>query len=222
MEIWGLMRVLEDRVDDIFGDRLVCLGLQGSYARGEATEESDIDAVLILDEVSMDDIHKYREMLKWLPHRDRVNGFVSGKRELENWERSELFNFCKDTEIIRGSLEFAEKLVGPEDVRRTVRIGACNLYRNTMYCAMHERSMGALLPLYKAAFFVLRSHFYAENGIYLHSHRELMECMTGAQRQLLHDAAAVRNGTETDEFDDLIQRLLQVSSDLISRCGEPA
>ena len=32
-----------------FGDRVRFIGLQGSYGRGEATESSDIDMVLLLD-----------------------------------------------------------------------------------------------------------------------------------------------------------------------------
>ncbi|NCA92915.1 nucleotidyltransferase domain-containing protein, partial [bacterium] len=36
-------------VKDTFGQRIVCAGIQGSCARGEATEKSDIDVVVILD-----------------------------------------------------------------------------------------------------------------------------------------------------------------------------
>ncbi|NLD32346.1 MAG: nucleotidyltransferase domain-containing protein, partial [Trichococcus flocculiformis] len=35
--------------EDTFGDRVWFVGLQGSYARGEAMESSDIDVVFILD-----------------------------------------------------------------------------------------------------------------------------------------------------------------------------
>ena len=34
-----------------FGERLVFVGLQGSFRRGEAKEGSDIDAVTVLDEL---------------------------------------------------------------------------------------------------------------------------------------------------------------------------
>lgn len=219
MEIWSLMKVLEDRVDDMFGDRLVCLGLQGSYARGEATEESDFDAVLILDTVTMSDIQSYREILRWLPHRDKVCGFVSGRDELVNWDRADLIQFCMDTKVIRGSVDFARKLIQPEDIRRAVHVGACNLYHGAMHAAMHQRSMGSLAELYKALFFVMRSHLYAQNGLYINSHREIAECLTGLQRQAMNDANAYKNGVETDDFDTLVERLLLLSSDLICKYG---
>lgn len=46
-----------------FGDRIICLGLQGSYGRGEQTSTSDIDVVVILDRVSFSDLQTYRNIL---------------------------------------------------------------------------------------------------------------------------------------------------------------
>ena len=43
-----------------FSDRVWFVGMQGSYARGEATQNSDIDMVVILDEVSASDIATYK------------------------------------------------------------------------------------------------------------------------------------------------------------------
>ena len=40
---------LRDRFRDAFGDRLHQLVLYGSYARGDATPESDIDVLVVLD-----------------------------------------------------------------------------------------------------------------------------------------------------------------------------
>lgn len=219
MEIWSLMKMLEYRIDEVFGDRLVCLGLQGSYARGEATEYSDIDAVLILDTISMDDLRQYREILRWLPHRDKVYGFVGGKRELENWDRAELFQFCNDTQVIRGNLDFALKLVNPKDVKRSVLTGACNIYQGAVQSAVQDRHMETMIPLYKSVFFVLRAHYYAMNGIYISSHRELAECLDGLSRQVMRDAIALRHGEATDDFDALAERLIKLSSDLIDRYG---
>ena len=59
-----------------FGDRVWFVGLQGSYGRGEATETSDIDLVVILDELSASDIQTYHDMLEALPHRDLICGFL--------------------------------------------------------------------------------------------------------------------------------------------------
>jgi len=50
-----------------FGERIYFVGLQGSYGRGEATEKSDIDVVVILDELTAEDIKTYSNMIDTLP-----------------------------------------------------------------------------------------------------------------------------------------------------------
>ena len=42
----------------------------------------DIDAVLILDEFTPEDLRRYRHMLDTLPEREKICGFVSGREEL--------------------------------------------------------------------------------------------------------------------------------------------
>ena len=80
-------------LNETFANRVWFVGLQGSYGRGEATETSDIDIVVILDQLSVTDIQKYNAMLDTLPNRELICGFVSGKDELLTWEPSDLFSF---------------------------------------------------------------------------------------------------------------------------------
>jgi hypothetical protein len=50
----NVMAALKDakaRLRAAFGERLVSVKLFGSYARGEATERSDVDVLVVLDEV---------------------------------------------------------------------------------------------------------------------------------------------------------------------------
>ena len=45
----GFLDALRDRLAAHYGDRLVRAVLFGSYARGEATEESDVDVLVVLE-----------------------------------------------------------------------------------------------------------------------------------------------------------------------------
>ena len=74
------------RLSETFANRVWFVGLQGSYGRGEATETSDIDIVVILDELSATDIQTYNDILDTLSHRELICGFLSGKKEIMNWE----------------------------------------------------------------------------------------------------------------------------------------
>lgn len=90
IEITEFIKKYMAALDQAFPDRVWFAGLQGSYGRGEATEASDIDMVVILDQLSASDIHTYDAMLDTLPCRELICGFLSGRQELENWEPSEL------------------------------------------------------------------------------------------------------------------------------------
>lgn len=83
-----------NKIEQAFFNRVWFIGLQGSYGRNEATETSDIDVVVILDEMRVNDLKTYRDMLDTLPNRELVCGFISGKNELLNWEPSALQIGC--------------------------------------------------------------------------------------------------------------------------------
>ena len=51
------------------------------------------------------DLQKYRDMLDTLPNRNLICGFVCAKKELLNWEPSDLFQFYYDTTPIKGTLD---------------------------------------------------------------------------------------------------------------------
>ena len=120
-------------INEAFGERVWFAGLQGSYGRGEANDTSDIDIVVILDELSSSDIQTYNAMLDSLPNRELICGFVSGKDELLNWEPSDLFQFYYDTAPIQGSLDELLMVIDEAAVSRAIKIGACNIYHGCVH-----------------------------------------------------------------------------------------
>lgn len=124
IDITAWMKSFLQTLDETFGSRVWFVGLQGSYGRGEATEASDIDIVVILDELSAVDIQTYNTMLDVLPHREMICGFLSGKDDIMNWEPSDLFQFYYDTTPIRGSLDELLEVIDEGSVNRAIKIGA--------------------------------------------------------------------------------------------------
>ena len=61
--IENFMNIFLNVLNDTFRERVWFVGLQGSYGRDEATETSDIDVVVIIDELSAMDIQTYNDML---------------------------------------------------------------------------------------------------------------------------------------------------------------
>ena len=56
IDLW--LTEFQTRLDETFTNRIYFLGLQGSYARGEATASSDLDVVVIFDELTPADLQK--------------------------------------------------------------------------------------------------------------------------------------------------------------------
>ena len=112
LELESWMDACAAAVERAFGDRVRCVGLQGSRGRGEAGPDSDIDVVLVLDVLMAEDLDRYEAVLDTLPHRELVCGFVSGWEELRRWERGDLFQLLSDTRVCRGSLDGLRELYG--------------------------------------------------------------------------------------------------------------
>ncbi|HWP21105.1 MAG TPA: nucleotidyltransferase domain-containing protein [Candidatus Cryosericum sp.] len=208
-------------VESAFGARIVCAGIQGSRARGEATPSSDIDTVLILDELTIEDLSVYRALLQTLPDAGLICGFVSGKAELACWEPYELVSFYFDTLPLRGDLEFLRPNLTAEAARMAVHSGACGIYHACCHNVLFDRSAEALLSLYKAAFFVLRAKAFFETGEFFRREDELLQRLCAADRAVLVRRAALAkqapNEKKLAEESDL---LLQWSGALIREYAE--
>lgn len=186
------------RLTELFGERIVFFGIQGSYARGEAGKNSDIDVVVILDRVEVHDLVEYREMLDSFKEREQICGFVSGVDELANWEKGDLFQLYYDTTPIMGNLDFLK--IEREDAERALLMGACNLYHSSSHNFLHGREPKVLENQYKAALFVLRAKHYCEMGEFLRTRAELLERLTGEDREILMVSQKVDFPAEFDAY----------------------
>ena len=173
IEITAWINLFLQKLEETFGERVWFVGLQGSYSRGEATEKSDIDMVVILDEVTVSDVQNYNTMLDSLPHRELICGFLSGKKELLNWEPSDLFQFYYDTKAIKGSLDELLARVDDEAVDRAIKIGACNIYHGCVHNMLYEKNEEILKGLYKSASFVVQAICFRQTGNYIRHQSEL-------------------------------------------------
>ena len=193
-------------INEAFGDRVWFVGLQGSYGRGEATETSDIDVVVILDELSITDIHKYNAMLNTLPYRELICGFVSGKDEILNWEPSDLFQLCNDTTPIKGSLEEVLAVVDESAVNRAIKNGACNIYHGCVHNMLHEKSEDILKGLYKSAAFVIQAITFKQTGKYIRSQSDLLQIALPEEQRIINTSTYLKNGGAID-FEKMSQEL---------------
>ena len=196
INIW--MKNFLQALNETFANRVWFVGLQGSYGRGEATETSDIDVVVIMDELSVTDIQTYNDMLDTLPHRELICGFLSGKDEIMNWEPSDLFQFCHDTTAIKGSLEEVMAFIDEDAVDRAIKIGACNIYHGCVHNMLHEKSEDILRELYKSASFVVQAIAFKQTGKYIRHQKDLLEVVSLDERAIVEIFMNLKNGVKVD------------------------
>ena len=196
INVW--MNDFIQKLNNIFADRVWFVGLQGSYGRGEATESSDIDVVVILDELSAEDIHTYQDILDTLPHRELVCGFVSGKEEILNWEPSDLFQFYHGTTAIKGSLACLLPLIDNAAIDRAIKMGAGNIYHGCVHNMLHEKSEEILKGLYKAASFVVQAIVFKQTGNYFKHQNQLLQVALPDEQTIIETFLKYKNGEAVD------------------------
>ena len=198
IDITAWMQNFLQTLNETFANRVWFVGLQGSYGRGEATETSDIDVVVILDELSAMDIQTYNNMLDTMSHRELICGFLSGKKEIMNWEPSDLFQFCHDTTPIKGSLDEVMAVIDESAVNRAIKIGACNVYHGCVHNMLHEKSEDILRGLYKSASFVVQAIVFKQTGNYIKHQEELLTVATLNEQAIINTFLSLKKGGTVD------------------------
>ena len=206
-------------LNETFGDRVWFVGLQGSYGRSEATETSDIDVVVILDELSALDIAPYNAMLDSLSHRELLCGFLSGKKELLNWEHSDLFQFYYDTKPILGSLDSLLPLIDTSAVKRAIKTGACNIYHGCVHNMLYEKSEEILRGLYKSASFVIQAIAFQQTETYISHQKDLLSVVASDERVIVDTFICLKNGGAVD-FESMSETLFAWSRKWITENAE--
>ena len=218
IDIDSWMDLFLQALRDTFANRVWFVGLQGSYGRAEATDASDVDVVVILDELTADDVRAYDAMLDPLPHRELVCGFLSGKNELLHWEPSDLFQFYHDTKPIKGSLDALLPLLDRTAVERAIKIGACNIYHGCVHNMLHEKSEDILRGLYKSASFAVQAIAFRDTGTYISRQKELLPVVSADERVIAEIFLHLKNGGTVD-FDAMSDALLLWSGKWIKKTG---
>lgn len=217
IEKW--MDIFLYRLNDIFGDRVWFVGLQGSYGRGEATETSDVDVVVILDTLSTVDIQAYSAMLDTLSNRERICGFLSGKDEILNWDPSDLFQFYHDTSPIQGNLDTLLERIDDMAITRAIKIGVCNIYHSCVHNMLHEKSEDVLRGLYKSASFIVQAIAFRQTGNYIRHQRDLLSVVSSNERAIIEICLNYKIG-QNPEFVCASEVLFLWSKEWIVNCKE--
>lgn len=195
-----------------FGPQLLYLGIQGSYARGEAGPGSDIDLVVILEQAGLEQLEAYRTLLDTMPHQELACGFLCGRAELAAWPAYDLLQLQLDSKPILGCLEDLLPPLPRHALTEAIAIGASTLYHGACHSFLYApENLDLLRELYKSAFFLLRLVHFARGNSYIAAGHNLLLKLNGADKEIL--ALSLRRKEFTcEEAKDLYTKLIDWSS----------
>ena len=218
MDAFAWAEDAKDRLEAEFGERLRFVGLQGSRARGEAREGSDVDLVVLLDGVGADDLARYRAIVRSMPDSNLACGFVGSEAVLAAWPRHELFQFYHDTAPLFGALPD----VGPfsrDDALQAARVGASGIYHAACHAYVFDGddADGVLESLLKGAFFALQALQFARTGAYPSTKAELACLLEGDEARILAVGRDWGSHRPADDGErrDLVDLLLRWSEGVV-------
>ncbi len=189
-EVQKWLEVLTGKIKSEYGSRVLFIGLQGSYFRGEATEDSDIDIIVVLDALSGDDLKAYRNIIKAMDHSEKACGFICGKEELDAWPKQDIFHLIYDSEALYGSWDDIISRPSEEDIRDSIRFEASNIYHEVchryIYCEDLKLGVEKLKGAYKRSFFLMQEIVFLNHHIYVKTKQEMLSYFDKETRDILY------------------------------------
>lgn len=161
-----------------FDNRLLYVGLQGSYFRNEADENSDIDIMVIIDEMTVRDLDNYRDILISVGYFEKSCGFICGKSEMANWSPLEVCQLLHTTKDLYGKLADFVPTYTVEDEKNFIKLSLGNLFHELCHRYIHsdrEKNITRLPLSYKSVFFIIQNMYYIDNGIIIATKEELIK-----------------------------------------------
>ena len=184
-----------------FEGRLLYVGLQGSYLRGEASEHSDIDIMVIIDALSVSDLEAYRAAIASMDHFDKSCGFICSREDMACWNPLEIAHLLGSTKDYVGTLRDFVPAYTQEDIRTFVKMSLNNLYHEICHRFIHadrETNVAALPGTYKGVFFILQNLHLLRSGAFVLTKGELLSVLDGKDRAVMERMLALAKGGAYD------------------------
>ena len=192
---------LTELLKEVFGERLVYIGLQGSYLRREQTKNSDIDIMAVIDNLSAEDLKTYQKALVSVGNFDKSCGFICSKTDLEHWNPLEICHLLNTTKDYYGELEKLVPAYSMEDERNYVKLSLNNLYHEICHRYIHadrEYNISNLPITCKSVFFIMQHLYYLSSGKFVPTKRELLECVQDEDKTVLELSISLQNNSDYD------------------------
>jgi len=174
----GFLAKLKER----FGDRLIWVGLHGSWGRQEARPESDIDCMVVLDRIEDSDLYAFRDIVSSMPDAQTVgSGLLLSTAELREAPRFYLVQFFYGRRVLYGSLRGIVAPLGPEELITDIRLKASDNLHAARHYLLYPHDLPKVVHKlkypFKNCFYALQSWLLLTQGKYVPAKNEILECL---------------------------------------------
>jgi predicted nucleotidyltransferase len=168
---------------DTFGSRLTLVAHHGSWAKGEARPDSDIDAFVLLDRIDQADLETYRILIHTATRDGTpVSTFLGSVAEVKAWPRHDLVHFWFDRKILHGRLEGLVEKPEEKDFIEDIRVKAAMNLHSARHYLLHPHDLAAVIkrPPYpfKECCYALQSWLLLKTGKFIPTKNELLDALS--------------------------------------------
>ncbi|HUT73373.1 MAG TPA: nucleotidyltransferase domain-containing protein [Armatimonadota bacterium] len=219
------------RLRQAFGQRLLFVGHHGSWARGEATPDSDIDTMVILDHIEAEDLAAYRDVISNMADGGRMaSGLFNSVAEMQARPRSEApvqyFYGCK---VLHGSMAGIVGKPTNADLMQDIRAKASyNLLATRHYLLFpHDlrQKVHSLCYPFKESFYALQEWILVQSSQFFARKTDLLQVLNDEDDRAVVAVARDWRESEADRtarplcYFELLERW---SRSMVARVSEHA
>lgn len=184
IEKW--LEEITEKIKKHFNHRVIFIGYHGSYKRKEASPDSDIDMVVILDNLNIEDLKTYKAIVQSMPFCEKACGFIAGKKEIVNWSKPDLFQFKYETEVLYGDINEIMPSLSTDDIKYAVKSSAEVLYHTACHSFIYDKNLPeSLSSLYKMTFFIQQAEYFVNHQEYIPCKKELAELLCDDEKFII-------------------------------------
>ncbi|MFA6914673.1 MAG: hypothetical protein WCQ83_05695, partial [Endomicrobiia bacterium] len=143
-----------------------------------------------------------------MPDNEKACGFISGKNEIKNWPKMEIFQFKNDTKAIFGSLDNLLPEVTKNDIETYIKTSSATLYHMAVHSYLYDKTYDNIKMVLKSLFFMFQAVEYLRNGKYISTKKELINILPQDEKEMLEINIDILSETEAEMFFDKLVKYL--------------
>ena len=224
MTLLEKIEIFKSKCVSAFGERLECLVLTGSYARGDYTPQSDIDIWVFVKNLGIEDIKTVGKIVVEIGKPPEINPNCATFEELNSFPLRDQFDPVQlyiESRVIYGSLP--EPAPTPAEIKKyAITVTAFGLMLARHYIAAGETEENLAKNKYvkwsyQPLIWAYRCRAYLKNSVYPRDLNELKNSLTSAdEKEIVNIYSQIINNEFKSSYIQALEKVESASREFIT------